>query len=324
MTDSHDIKTKALIFEHDGEADNILKELCQSHSITGLKASNPSTFDLLNSNTDLGAVFVSDKFIVEDQHGESLVKTIHKLRPELPIFYRVEDTSSVKALTPGQNVSCVYQLDKFDCIEQTISKHIFSTHYPTPLVQGMKEISLDAIQSNIRNCVIEIDSPYLVKDQIIYGELMSLIPIESSWYRGYMMLQTTEAEVISMIENGMTPLNPKDTDFRFVNSLLNEIANMIWGGIKRKFADKDNMQADDSSLRTQVPISVNHFHKYISFGTTEPQLCFHYRIKNEFDETQCVELYQKFVFNLAWLPENFQETNDTVEEMVDSGELELF
>lgn len=324
MTESNEVKTKALIFEHDPAADDELKLLCEQHSITGLKASNPSNFDLLNSITDLGAVFVSEDFVVDGQTGVDLAKAINKVRQELPIFYRVDNIDKDVDLKQGQEVACVYQLDNIDCVKESIDKHIFSTLYPFPLVNGMREISLDAINSNIRNCDIEIEPPYLVKDQIIYGELMSLIPIESNWYRGYMMLQTTQSEVMSMIENGMTPLNPKDTDFRFVNSLLNEIANMIWGGIKRKFSDKDKPQQGEGALRTQVPISINHFHKYISFGTTEPQLCFHYRIANQFDKDQVVDIYQKFVFNLAWLPENFKESDEKVDEMVDSGELELF
>jgi len=37
-----------------------------------------------------------------------------------------------------------------------------------------------------------------------------------------------------------------------------------------------------------------------------------------------VKLYQRFIFNLSWSPEDFKEIKHDVEELVDSGELELF
>jgi hypothetical protein len=35
-------------------------------------------------------------------------------------------------------------------------------------------------------------------------------------------------------------------------------------------------------------------------------------------------LYQRFIFNLSWSPEDFKEIAQDVDELVDSGELELF
>lgn len=324
MTDENKIRSKALIYEQEELSEQRLKKVCEEHAIIGLKASHTASIELLNTNTDLGAVFISSSYAIEEISGEQLVQKIHQLRPELPIFLRLDDDAPVVPDSLKGVVACTYTLDDLSALEQSIHKHIFSTLYPMPLVRGIQEISLEAIKSNIRNCNIKVESPYLVKDQIIYGELMSLIPIESNWYRGYMMLQTTEKEVIDMIRNGMTPLNPNDTNYRYVNSLLNEVANMIWGGIKNRFAESVVKQDVDGNTRTQVPISVNHFHKYISFGTTDPQLCFYYQIENEFDKKQVVDLYQKFVFNLSWYPENFQDSNREVDKLVESGELEFF
>jgi len=35
-------------------------------------------------------------------------------------------------------------------------------------------------------------------------------------------------------------------------------------------------------------------------------------------------MYQKFVFNLNWTPEDFSEDLTSVEDLVESGELDLF
>lgn len=70
-------------------------------------------------------------------------------------------------------------------------------------------------------------------------------------------------------------------------------------------------------------IDGNHKHKYISFGTENPQLCFLYTLTDE-NSGRKVKLYQRFIFNLNWSPENFKEVAHEVEALVDSGELELF
>jgi len=333
LDNSESLVTKALVYEHDPDAYQQLRNFCQENQIVGLKSTHCDSLKLLQNNTDLGAIFVSDQFLIAGVSGIELVRQIHTLRPELPIFYRVEQLPSdnksetaieLAAEPDNAMVACCYRLSSLEPLRDSIQSHLFCTHYPVALIRAMQEISLESIQANLRNCRITVDTPYLVKDKVIYGELMSMIPIESDWYRGYMMLQSTESEVVELIQNGMTPLNPKDTSFRFVNSLLNEITNLIWGGIKSRFSNSSGDASEPANNRTQVPIAVNHLHKYISFGTDEPQLCFHYRIENEFEPTQVVDLYQKFVFNLSWYPENFEDSDQTVNNLVDAGELEFF
>jgi hypothetical protein len=56
--------------------------------------------------------------------------------------------------------------------------------------------------------------------------VFSLIPLESSWCRGYMMLQTEEEPILGMLNSD--PLFP-ESNFRDVNALLGEITNLIWG-----------------------------------------------------------------------------------------------
>ena len=39
---------------------------------------------------------------------------------------------------------------------------------------------------------------------------------------------------------------------------------------------------------------------------------------------QSIKLYQRFIFNLSWSPEDFREISHDSSELVASGELELF
>ncbi len=320
MNDVSSIQSKLLILSDDDSTMSQLGIFCENNNIQALKSRKRSVLDVLANNTDLGGIIISDEYSADEKSSTELIELIHYKRPELPIFYNTKKrvSESHKTLLSG-----VFNLNQLDLLQSQIDKHLFTTYYPIPLIRGMQEISLESIKANIRNCTISVDPPYLVKDQIIYGELLSLIPLESSWYRGYMMLQTTEGEMKTAIKRGLTPIDPKDTDFRFVNSVLNEITNLIWGGIKSRFSNVSDSENSVTST-TQVPISINHKHNYISFGTTDPQLCFHYQISDYNDTNEVIDIYQKFVFNLSWYPENFQNCDEETEKLVQSGELELF
>jgi hypothetical protein len=77
-------------------------------------------------------------------------------------------------------------------------------------------------------------------------------------------------------------------------------------------------------------------HRYISFGSEDAQLCFKYTLTDE--SAQCdkgnggdgdskplsLTIYQRFIFNLNWSPDDFKENQAAVEALFDSGELELF
>jgi len=102
--------------------------------------------------------------------------------------------------------------------------------------------------------------------------------------------------------------------------LLGEITNLIWGSFKGRYFGNTAASCDS---QIQVPLIVNHKHKYISFGTENPQLCFLYLLKDE-ATGRSAKLYQRFIFNLNWSPEDFKEIKRGVEELVESGELEMF
>ena len=136
------------------------------------------------------------------------------------------------------------------------------------------------------------------------------------------MLQTTENEVLELIRSGKTHIDSTRPDFRDTNSILNEVTNMIWGRIKSRYFNIDAVT--DDSLKTQVPVIVNHSQKHISFGSTEPQLCFKFTLTDPQKRYPETVFYQRIIFNMSWSPEKFEESDRAVDDLVDSGELEFF
>jgi CheY-specific phosphatase CheX len=173
------------------------------------------------------------------------------------------------------------------------------------------------LQGQFAPMSIRRETPRIVHDRIIFGEVFSLIPLESSWCRGYMMLQTEEEPLLDVLGREGAAGNPGNV--RMVNDRLGEIANMIWGAFKNKYIG-DGRGAGLSQV--QVPLVVNHRHKYISFGTENPHLCFIYQMSDP-STGRTLKFYERFVFNLSWAPQDFREVDDVVEGLVDSGEIEL-
>tara|TARA_R110002072_G_scaffold172728_3_gene327003 strand:+ start:25668 stop:26675 length:1008 start_codon:yes stop_codon:yes gene_type:complete len=335
MSDTTHIVSKILVHECNDDALLALKDVCTEHKLVGLKVSTGKhniglkdaaneINDVLNSNVDLGAIFLSEAPDPIGFTGSELCLKIHHTRPELPIFLRRTEKQDGSDLPEDvqKAITGYYTLDNIGILDELIRTYVCSMYYPVELAQGIQEISFDAFSNIITDTAISCDQPYLVKDQIIYGELFSLIPLESEWCRGYMMLQTTESEILDLIRSGKTHITSTRPDSRDTNAVLNEITNMIWGGIKSRYFQSG--ESPSEAHRTQVPIIVNHLQKHISFGSTEPQLCFKYNLSTPDNTFSSITIYQRLVFNLSWSPEKFAESDKAVDDFVDSGELELF
>lgn len=323
MNLKNELVSKVLVCDTSEKAASDLREYFCTKGLQGLCSQTGNILNLLEMNTDLGGVFLYDAVTVDNMTGLELAHFIHDKRPELPIFLRTDSTSLCINEKDRSCISAIYSLDDFQVLDKAVDEHLFSMYYPIPLIRGIQEISQEAFSTVMTDVEVSCETPYLVKDQFIYGELLSLIPLESHWCRGFMMLQTTQLSIMDLIKNGKTALDHSNPGFRDVNELLNEITNLIWGKIKAKFlVDQAGEQPDYN--RIQVPIMVNHLERYISFGSTEPQLCFRYTIRNMKDIPTPIEIYQKMVFNLSWKPEGFEQCETETNDLVDCGELEFF
>jgi hypothetical protein len=184
-------------------------------------------------------------------------------------------------------------------------------------LRGIAEITTEVLTSQLKTLKISLDTPYIVRDRVIFGELFSLMQLESAWCRGYMMLQTEEDPFLDLV--GRDAISG-EAPFRRVNDLLSEITNLIWGSFKNRYIGDGRATAGP---QVQVPLIVNHKRKYISFGTENPQLCFRYTLTDEATGRSSF-LYERFVFNLDWSPDDFKEIQHDVAGLVESGALELF
>lgn len=312
--------SKVLVLDNSPQHFEAIKQFCAENNLVGLKVRKNRLMSVLRSNIDLGAILYSENYGGTPEENAEIALKIHTVRPELPIIIRRETEATLDDVPASMSrVYCgAYTSSDTAGLRKIIDEYIFSLVYPNALVRGISEITETVLTSQFTNLTISWDTPNIVRDRVIFGEVFSLIPLESSWCRGYMMLQTEEEAILKVLNSDRSV--DEDANFRTVNSLLGEITNLIWGSFKNRYIGD---AALSSGNQVQVPLVVNHKHKYISFGTENPQLCFLYTLKDE-STGHSLKLYQRFIFNLNWSPEDFKELQHDVGELVDSGELELF
>ncbi len=322
--DTPALLSKVLVLEPDRTQREALGQFCLQHHLQGHKVRAENMLAVLASNIDLGAIFLPE-MLGDDPHGGlALGQRIHELRPELPLFLRTESARPLADL-PADAQACftaTYSAGRLDDLQAAVQQSIFSLVYPAALVRGISEITRASLESQFKGMQVELDAPYVVRDRLIFGEVYSLIPIESQWCRGFMTLQTEEAALQRLVRANLTYLSASEADdFRGLNGILSELTNMVWGAFKNRFEQHDAV----ATIKSQVPIVINHLHRYISFGSTDPQLCFRCRLSVPGDAGfEPVVIYQRFVFSLYWSPEEFRENDLAAESLVASGDLELF
>ena len=322
MTEIAQLTSKVLVLEDDSAAQDRIKAFCEDNNLVPLKPHEDHVMTVLRSNVDLGAIFVNEDFGGPGA-GLTLARSIHTARPELPLLLRRLGSEALHDLAPTDRgmIRSAYTLDTMPRLRSVLEKCIFSLVYPQALVRGIMELTVAALESQFVGVHIEVQAPYVVRDRIIFGELFSLIPLESNWCRGYLLLQTQEQTLLDFVRAEKTLLPSEYDSFRDVNNLLGELTNLIWGTFKNRFV------SDEAAAGhiTQVPIIVNHLHRYISFGSEDPQLCFRYVLRDpaRADAAQVV-FDQRFIFNLHWMPDKFRENPGAVDALFKAGELELF
>ncbi|MGZ4968659.1 MAG: chemotaxis protein CheX [Methylobacter sp.] len=328
MNDTTPLVSKVFVLDNSPEYFDQIKQFCDQNGLIGLKVNFANIMAILNSNVDLGAILLAENYCDSLSDTIVLAQQIHTARPELPIVLRRTSAADLDDLPEKQRklFCATYTIEDMSPLRKVIDEYIFSLVYPNALVRGISEITvrtlenLSTLENQFKHLKVSAETPHIVRDRIIFGEVFSLIPLESSWCRGYMMLQTEEGAILDVL--GVDELNGDENPatFRTVNNILAEMTNLIWGAFKTHFIAMDDPGASSTS---EVPIVVNHQHKYISFGSENPQLCFKYILEDE-DKGYFIPIYQWFVFNLYWSPEDFKEIKASLDDFVESGELELF
>jgi hypothetical protein len=322
MTDKAKVISKLLVLDDDVVHQEQLRAFFEDNNLVALKAVATNVLGILKSNVDMGAIMLHEHYGGPGK-GLAVARQIHRARPELPIFLRRDDRTDLGdfAEKDAKLFSAAYSIERIDKLREAIDHAIFNRVYPTALVRGITDLTSIALLSQFRDVTIEHEAPCLVRDRVIYGELFSLIPLESNWCRGYMMLQTAEQPLVDFVKQHKTHAEVEQVGFRDINNVLGEATNLIWGSFKNRFISHEAA----AGFLTQVPIIVNHGHRYISFGSEDPQLCVRYTLQDTLSpDGPSLHIYQRFIFNLSWTPDNFSENEVSVDELFDSGELEMF
>ncbi len=318
---SHDTPvSKVLVLDDSETHSDAIRQFCDEHHLVGLKAPRNRLLKVLRSNIDLGAVLLAADYGGSAEEAAAVASQIDALRPELPIIVRRADGAAEDALPEAiRRVSCAsFALPDLEPLRRAVDEYLFTLAYPNALVRGIEEITESRLGTIFRGMTIECETPCIVRDQIIYGEVFSLIALESAWCRGYMMMQADEQPMLDFV-SAMHP-DERAADFRDLNGVLGELTNLVWGAFKDRFLGNGALP---SASNVQVPLLINHKHKYISFGSKNPQLCFKYRVTEE-ASGRTVTIHQRFVFSLQWSPESFDDHAQAVGEMVEAGELDWF
>ena len=319
MTDTTKLEAKILLIEPDVQQQQLLTQFCISMGLLPQVCAHGDALAVLEQHRDLAGLFWSQSLLDDTAIGLGWIRAIHKLRPELPLFLRRTDT---RALSPDECALVQFEWadGELEKLRASVDRTIFNLRYPTPLVHGIVKLTCTSLQSMFPNAEVQALSPYVVHDRIIEGEVSTLIALESTWCRGYMMLQTEESALRRGMLAGLSYDGVGgDFNFRELNNMLGETTNLIWGAFKNLYIPPVAF----ANQQTQVPIVINHSHKYISFGSSDPQLCIRYQLTAAGQtDAEAVVIVQRFIFNLHWAPEQFTEFASA--ESGPTGELDLF
>ncbi|MBV8621376.1 MAG: chemotaxis protein CheX [Curvibacter sp.] len=321
MPDPTRLEAKVLLLEHDAVQYEALMAFCAEAGLVALPRGAANALATLAEHEDLAGVLLAEDLPGCEPDALGLARSLHRLRPELPTFFR---RSSSSPLQPEQAAVLrhVWSVGDLDGLRSAVERAIFSLRYPSELVKGIIELTTQSLNSMFPYAEVSAELPYVVHDRIIYGEVSTLIPIESTWCRGYMMLQTEENSLRQGLIQGLSHAGiGGDLGFRELNNLLGETTNLIWGAFKNRYIPPHAF----ANAQIQVPLVINHQHKYMSFGSQDPQLCIRYTLSDpQRPGTPHLLIVQRFIFNLLWSPEGFAEFSAQAQQATPTGELELF
>jgi hypothetical protein len=320
MTETTNLAAKVLLLEHDPAQYQCLLDFCDSVGLMALPRAAADALATLAQHKDMGGVLLAEDLPCDAADSLGLALAIHKLRPELPIFLR-RTSSRDLSVAEGHAVR-PWPTGEVETLRTSVESSIFSLRYPVELVNGVVDLTCSAIRSMFPHAAVEADAPYVVHDRIIFGQVSTLIPLESTWCRGYMMLQTEEQALRQGLMQGFGYEGVGgDLNFRELNNLLGETTNLIWGAFKNRYIPPKAF----ANQQTQVPIVINHEQKYISFGSQDPQLCVRYRLSDpRRPGLPPLVIVQRLIFNLHWSPEDFAQFAAATPDPAATGELELF
>ncbi len=316
MNDREKIKSKVLTFDTDISILPRLRKIFDANNLTGMRSiGDPGIVDIiLDKNIHLGAIFTNNS-----GDWEALCLKLKQIRPELPLFLRVENPDDPVPEEINEIIDGHFHISEEGKITNFLRNHIFIRDYPLEMISRIREFSMNALVSMIPGVDIVSSAPLVIRDKIIYGEITTLIPVNTNWCRGYMMVQSDMENLHTLLNRTGSPAFRGEID-QVVPPLMGELTNLMWGGFKTVFLKEGFLEEKGADI--QVPIIVNHNKHNISFGGDTPQLCFEYRLKDPIGLKSQTKIVQKFIFNLNWNPDLVAEYD--FQTLIEEGDIQLF
>lgn len=316
--------SKVLLLEGDADRADALGRYCESHRLVGVPVRRDALAAALRTHCDLGGVLLAEDYGGSLDASAAVAASLDAERPELPILLRRAALPTLDGLPEALRRSsrAAWAETEPASLKAALDTWVFTHEYPDPLVRGITEMTTERLRRVFGELDVSWETPCIVRDRIIFGEVFSLIPLETAWCRGYLLMQAEEAPLLGLLppRAGREPA----TDFRELNSLLGELTNLVWGAFRNRYLGEAQDNAPGRA-QVQVPLLINHRRRYLSFGSDNPQLCIKYRLLDRKTGRE-VTIDQRFVFSLGWAPEAFGEAVQTTGPAAahDAGELELF
>lgn len=322
--------SKILLLENDSNRADALEAFGAAHQLVCVPVRRDALAAALQTHYDLGGVLLGEDFGGSREAAAAVAVALEVERPELPIVLRRASREATNDTLPEALLRvprASWYEDESETLLAALDAHVFSQEYPDPLVDGITDMTFGRLRGLFPDLEVNWDTPSVVRDRIIFGEVLTLIPIETAWCRGWLLMQTEEMPLIELLP----PRAGRDeaSDFRDVNGVLGELTNLVWGAFRNRYLGNAS-NADGSDVgraQVQVPLLINHRRRYLSFGSDNPQLCIKYRLMCPATGREVV-IDQRFVFSLGWSREGFDETAAQAAAAAEveqaSGELELF
>lgn len=151
-TDKDALVSHVLVYDVSDKVLDKIKDFCVNNSLIGLRAHDSNMQSILDSHIHLGAVFLCEEPDESGVTGIDIATILHKQRPELPIFIRRTTAKDLNDLSKEvQHIfTGAYHNDTFDTLRELVKSYLFSLHYPEELVSGIKEFSLETLQSSLK------------------------------------------------------------------------------------------------------------------------------------------------------------------------------
>lgn len=316
------ITGKVIAFEPDQARGASIQALSEEMGMKGVVLSEEEPFILeISSRLNIGAIVLN----AESDGFQSLVVNINAMLPEIPLLIQTPSEDSPDTIVNLSNPLAkihYFRTGDLEALRALLNLLLYCRQYPPEFINLVIENTQNALMNNLHGVQVVPSRVFVASDKRIFGGRLEMMPFCTPWCEGMMMIQSNGEDIDRLVRAGCTPFPATQGSVsRYTEDVLREIMNQVWGGFKSSFVPPAFVR----STEIEVPMTINHDEKYVSFGATDPLLCFRFSLEDAQTEKPRFPpliIYLKFSFHLRWNALDFhvneRPDNDS------SSEIELF